>query len=391
MLHAVNGHLMKVDTFLDYIAGGCEISLSVAIDFTGSNGDPRTPGSLHYRNPRQKNDYQLCIERVGQILLEYDSDKLVPVHGFGGLVNGQTSHCFPLTFDPSNPEVAGIPGIMEVYNNAFNYVGLSGPTLFSQIIGEAVACAPQCTQQDQSYHVLLILTDGIINDMSSTIDTIVQASDHPLSIVIVGIGNANFDAMEVLDADDTPLVDKHGQKMKSDIVQFVPFRDFKDSHFSRLSKETLAEIPGQIISYFKRKGIKPNNRREFVPSASSRSLLAGTHVAGSTRNVIGGAHPQMAQQMSVPQMAVPVVGSQMAATAPLASAPLQQQPSTVPVAASPSPDENTCNICYERPRNAVLIPCGHMGCMTCLHAVGASNPICPICRQRFDRVQQLFG
>ena len=27
-------------TFVDYINGGCEISLSVAIDFTGSNGNP---------------------------------------------------------------------------------------------------------------------------------------------------------------------------------------------------------------------------------------------------------------------------------------------------------------------------------------------------------------
>lgn len=28
-------------SFIDYIRGGCEISLHVAIDFTGSNGDPR--------------------------------------------------------------------------------------------------------------------------------------------------------------------------------------------------------------------------------------------------------------------------------------------------------------------------------------------------------------
>lgn len=36
---------------LQFIAGGCEISLVVAIDFTASNGDPAMPNSLHYINP----------------------------------------------------------------------------------------------------------------------------------------------------------------------------------------------------------------------------------------------------------------------------------------------------------------------------------------------------
>ena len=35
-------------TFLDYIFGGCEINVHVAIDFTLSNGNPTSPKSLHY-------------------------------------------------------------------------------------------------------------------------------------------------------------------------------------------------------------------------------------------------------------------------------------------------------------------------------------------------------
>ena len=37
--------------FVNYLEGGTEISLGVAIDFTGSNGDPRRPGTLHYMHP----------------------------------------------------------------------------------------------------------------------------------------------------------------------------------------------------------------------------------------------------------------------------------------------------------------------------------------------------
>ena len=37
-----------------FLTGGCEISLITAIDFTGSNGDPVMPNSLHYMNPTGK-------------------------------------------------------------------------------------------------------------------------------------------------------------------------------------------------------------------------------------------------------------------------------------------------------------------------------------------------
>jgi len=47
-------------SFLEYVFGGCEVDLSIAIDFTLSNGDPRQPDSLHYFNP-QKNQYIQAI------------------------------------------------------------------------------------------------------------------------------------------------------------------------------------------------------------------------------------------------------------------------------------------------------------------------------------------
>jgi hypothetical protein len=53
--------------------------------------------------------------------------------------------------------------------------------------------------------VLLILTDGVINDMNETIHAIVDASTLPLSIIIVGVGNADFEQMDKLDGDKVPL------------------------------------------------------------------------------------------------------------------------------------------------------------------------------------------
>lgn len=73
------------------------------------------------------------------------------------------------------------------------------------------------------YHILLIITDGEIHDMKQTKDLIVECSDYPLSIIIVGVGNADFEKMVELDGDDVVLRNSKGQATKRDIVQFVKF------------------------------------------------------------------------------------------------------------------------------------------------------------------------
>ncbi len=54
----------------------------------------------------------------------------------------------------------------------------------------------------QQYFILLMLTDGAISDMADTVRAIIDASFLPMSIIIVGVGTANFDNMNQLDADD---------------------------------------------------------------------------------------------------------------------------------------------------------------------------------------------
>lgn len=74
------------------------------------------------------------------------------------------------------------------------------------------------------YHVMIILTDGIINDMQATTKLIVQLSKFPVSLIIIGVGNADFTEMKTLDGDDKgPLRDQNNQKSERDIVQFVKF------------------------------------------------------------------------------------------------------------------------------------------------------------------------
>lgn len=138
-------------------------------------------------------------------------------------------------------------------------IRLSGPTNFSPIINHVASIAATAAQTNSAsqYYVLLILTDGEITDFDQTRDAIVRASRMPLSIIIVGVGPADFKAMELLDGDDGVLRSTTGEAITRDIVQFVPFRQFKDAPMSSLAQSVLAEVPNQLVSYFKMRGLEP--------------------------------------------------------------------------------------------------------------------------------------
>jgi len=57
--------------------------------------------------------------------------------------------------------------------------------------------------------VLLILTDGEIHDMEPTKISLVDAAFLPISIIIIGIGNADFTNMEILDGDEGLIDQKY--------------------------------------------------------------------------------------------------------------------------------------------------------------------------------------
>lgn len=91
------------------------------------------------------------------------------------------------------------------------------------------------------------MTDGAIHDMEETKNSLIKAAYLPMSIIIIGVGNADFSLMDELDGDDG-LWNSAGVKCARDLVQFVPFDNFKNSP-ERLAAEVLEELPTQLVEY----------------------------------------------------------------------------------------------------------------------------------------------
>ncbi|PKK16668.1 hypothetical protein A306_00000157, partial [Columba livia] len=312
----------RVYSFLDYIMGGCQIHFTVAIDFTASNGDPRNSCSLHYINPYQPNEYLKALVAVGEICQDYDrsvgpvgpqgqdtpvmatlgpgcsvmatpvttpcmlalpglltpfscSDKKFSALGFGARIppKYEVSHDFAINFNPDNDECEGIQGVVESYQSCLPKIQLYGPTNVAPIISKVarVPADEERTKEASQYFILLILTDGVVTDMADTREAIVRASYLPMSIIIVGVGNADFTDMQILDGDDGVLRSPKGEPVLRDIVQFVPFREFKNASPTALAKCVLAEVPKQVVEYYSYKAFPPRCPQPDTPDSNLSS------------------------------------------------------------------------------------------------------------------------
>ena len=256
----------KIFQISDYLRIGLRFHLSVGIDFTGSNGIPTNPKSLHYIPPggfalgMQMNQYMKAITQVGQIVIEYDDDKMVPAFGYGANLprTNQVNHCFPLNLNFENPFVQGVEGLLAAYAMAVTTVSLNGPTYFAPLLRECLQSVKQgYVHSKMNYTILLIITDGQINDFNDTVSILVEASDFPMSVIIIGVGDADFTGMEGLDSDGSLLVDyKTGRKAKRDIVQFAPFRNYSNNPV-HLAEEVLRELPAQVDQFYQLINISP--------------------------------------------------------------------------------------------------------------------------------------
>jgi len=210
-------------------------NLIVGVDYTKSNTwtGKNTFGGLclHNLGPTM-NPYQTVINSIGRTLEPFDEDKLIPAFGFGDTTTSD-KRVFPFFPDRF---CNGFAEVLQRYNDITPQIQLSGPTNFAPIIRETI----EIVKKTKSYHVLLIIADGQVNNKSETIKAIVDASGYPISIILVGVGDGPWDMMVEFD-DEIP-------DRVFDNFQFVNFHEIftkfngSEAAFAMLA---LTEIPGQ--------------------------------------------------------------------------------------------------------------------------------------------------
>ncbi|CAP38597.1 Protein CBR-CPNA-1 [Caenorhabditis briggsae] len=214
-------------------------NLIFGIDYTASNkyqGEESFGGrSLHTIHPHVKNPYQQVITILGRTLAPFAGQGKLGVYGFGDAKTGDWS-VFNLK---GEGDCRSLDEVLNIYNTVTPSVALSGPTNFAPLIYQAM----EICQKSRDYHILVIIADGQVTNERATRRAIVQACQHPLSIIVVGVGDGPWDMMRIFD-ESLP-------KRPWDNFHFVEFHDIIKKSTSledgdvKVAVQSLLEIPDQ--------------------------------------------------------------------------------------------------------------------------------------------------
>ncbi|KAE9587786.1 putative transcription factor C2H2 family [Lupinus albus] len=343
-------------------------NLIVGIDFTKSNEWTGKRSfnrkSLHHIG-NGYNPYEQAISIIGKTLSVFDEDNLIPCFGFG---DASTHDQDVFSFHSDERFCNGFEEVLTRYKEIVPRLKLAGPTSFGPIIEMAVTIVEQSGGQ---YHVLLIIADGQVTrsvdtqhghlspQEKKTIDAIVKASEYPLSIVLVGVGDGPWDMMKEFD-DNIP-------SRAFDNFQFVNFTEIMSKNDDATRREAdfalgaLMEIPSQYKATIDH-GILGTRRGHSPDRVALPPPLYGIGRTSSS-NVERSFRSNSSQQ----------------------SAPMDTGGSCTEPSSSSLYDNKVCPICLTNAKD-MAFGCGHQTCCEC----GEDLELCPICRSTIQARIRLF-
>ncbi|XP_026378651.1 E3 ubiquitin-protein ligase RGLG1-like [Papaver somniferum] len=332
-------------------------NLILGIDFTKSN---EWTGKISF-NRRSlhhigdvKNPYEQAISIIGRTLPAFDEDNLIPCFGFGDALTHDQD---VFSFYPEERLCNGFEEALSRYRELLPQIRLAGPTSFAPVIEMAMTIVEQSGGQ---YHVLVIIADGQVTrsvdtahgqlsqQEQRTVEAIVKASEYPLSIILVGVGDGPWDMMKEFD-DNIPA-------RAFDNFQFVNFTEIMSKNMAESRKETefaltaLMEIPTQYKATME---LNILGRRAGVSPKELFRHLSTVHTF---------AHEQSA----------PPYPDRKCLWA-------QQRHLKVFL------DHQVCPICLSNPKD-MAFGCGHQTCCEC----GQDLQLCPICRASIQTRIKLY-
>ncbi|EXB82482.1 E3 ubiquitin-protein ligase RGLG2 [Morus notabilis] len=355
-------------------------NLIVGIDFTKSNEWTGSRSfnrrSLHHIGNGQ-NPYEQAISIIGKTLSTFDDDNLIPCFGFG---DASTHDKDVFSFYPNERFCNGFEEVLTRYRELAPDLRLAGPTSFAPVIEMSMTIVEQSGGQ---YHVLLIIADGQVTrsvdtrngylspQEQNTIDAIVKASEYPLSIIVVGVGDGPWDMMREFD-DNIP-------SRAFDNFQFVNFTEIMSKNVDPGRKQAefalsaLMEIPSQYKATIelgllgRQRGTAPN-RVPLPPPIAAPSNGRHTSRSSSFQKTRS---PYSSYDAGVSTQSPPHYSSYDAG---VSSQPLPS-----------SYDNRVCPICLTYPKD-MAFGCGHQTCFDC----GEVLQLCPICRSSIETRIRLY-
>lgn len=288
----------KFYMFDQYIDAGVQLRLMMAVDCSLSTKD------MHKINSDCIPDlFEIAIKQVSTVLIAKEKTHRFGFLGFGAKVDGLKHPTFAFNQAESkrNPSVSSVNHALELYRSVYPQIEPEEQANLSSVIERVHFMMKHQDKRDfKVYTLLVVLTDGQVSDEQAVIDKIVECSNYPLSIVMVGVGQGNFDYFEFLETGmklseqtEKPKKNKKDKeemgsprkkfvkRLKSSkgeeafrrIVRFVHFPNYLGKP-KELEDALLRDVPRQMTEFY--------NYMKFHPGKKPQSIDATSTTMSST-------------------------------------------------------------------------------------------------------------
>jgi len=235
----------KNESIFDYLTVGLKLSCFVSIDC--SQGTNKQKIEKSYKN------YKKIINSIKDKIANYTKDEYF-IYGYGANLRNRdiSNELYKYIFNINLEEDKSIhfANFIQIYENCLNYI-ISEKKVCLSLMVKKITKDIFRFYDERYYNIFFILARELTDasDKQNTIDAFIESGYLPLTIIIIGEGENNFESMKELFGKKIKQ-SSNGMLKNRDNIIFMNFSDDFNENSELLAEWCLREISKQMLCFY---------------------------------------------------------------------------------------------------------------------------------------------
>ena len=234
------------ESIFDYLNVGLKLSCFVAMDC--SQGINQQKIEKSFKN------YKKIINSIKDKIANYTKDEYF-IYGYGANLRNKdlSNELYKYIFNINLDEDKSIhfANFLQIYDNCLNYI-ISEKKVCLSLMVKKITKDIFRYYDERYYNIFFILARELTDasDKQNTIDAFIESGYLPLTIIIIGEGQNNFESMKELFGKKVKQ-SSNGMLKNRDNIIFINFSEEFNENHELLAEWCLREISKQMIDFYK--------------------------------------------------------------------------------------------------------------------------------------------
>ncbi len=235
----------KNESIFDYLTVGLKLSCFVSMDC--SQGTNKQKIEKSYKN------YKKIINSIKDKIANYTKDEYF-IYGYGANLRNRdiSNELYKYIFNINLEEDKSIhfANFIQIYENCLNYI-ISEKKVCLSLMVKKITKDIFRFYDERYYNIFFILARELTDasDKQNTIDAFIESGYLPLTIIIIGEGENNFESMKELFGKKIKQ-SSNGMLKNRDNIIFMNFSDDFNENSELLAEWCLREISKQMLCFY---------------------------------------------------------------------------------------------------------------------------------------------